>query len=76
MVTVNGAGGAHWVLIQCMRLRPPGDLGGGARACDRDLDLVGELLDFVSVVQELTTTPPTPARPPGTTMPVAAPLVH
>jgi hypothetical protein len=52
MVAVDGGGGAHRVLIQYLRLRLPGDLGGGARARDRDRDLVGELLDFVSVVQE------------------------
>jgi hypothetical protein len=53
MVTVDGLGGAHWVLIQYVRLGVPGDLGGGARARDHDRDLVGELLDVPGVVQEV-----------------------
>jgi hypothetical protein len=53
MVTVDGLGGAHWVLIQYVRLGVPCDLGGGARARDHDRDLVGELLDVPGVVQEV-----------------------
>ena len=53
MVTVDGLGGAHWVLIQYARLCLPGDLGGGARTRDHDRDLVGELLDLARVVQEV-----------------------
>src|SRR4029450_5161541 len=50
---VDDAGGAHWVLIQYMGLGVLGDLYGGARACDHDLDLCGELLDLARVVQEV-----------------------
>src|SRR5215217_1744231 len=53
MVTVDGLGGAHWVLIQYARLCLPGDLGGGARSRDHDRDLFGELLDLPRVVQEV-----------------------
>src|SRR4029453_3028463 len=48
----NGRGGAHWVLIQCMRPRPPGGLTGCAPACDHDLDLLGELLDLARLVEK------------------------
>ena len=50
MVTVDGLGGAHWVLIQYARLCLPGGLCGGARPCDHDLDLFGELLDLLRVL--------------------------
>jgi hypothetical protein len=52
MVTVDDAGGAHWVLVQYMGVRLPGDLGGGACTGDHDLDLLGEVFDFARVVQE------------------------
>src|SRR4029453_1914569 len=50
---IDGRGGAHRVLIQYARVRVPGDLGGGARPRDHDLDLVGELLDLPRVVEEV-----------------------
>src|SRR5215204_1616586 len=53
MVAVDGLGGTHWVLSQYARLCLPGDLGGGAGACDRDRDLVRELLDLPRVVPEV-----------------------
>ena len=52
MVTVDGRGGAHRVLVQYMGVRLPGDLGGGAGTGDHDLDLLGEVLDLARVVQE------------------------
>src|SRR5215216_5038788 len=53
MATVDGLGGAHRVLIEYVRLRLPGGLGGGARPGDHDRDLFGELLDLPRVVQEV-----------------------
>ena len=52
MVAVDGLGSAYWVLIQCLRPRPPGDLVGCAPACDHDLDLLGELLDLARLVEK------------------------
>ena len=53
MVTVDGLGGAHWVLIQYARLCLPGGFCGSARPRDHDRDLFGELLDLPRVVQEV-----------------------
>ena len=53
MVTVDGLGGAHWVLIQYARLCLPGGLCGSARPRDHDRGLFGELLDLPRVVQEV-----------------------
>ena len=53
MVTVDGLGGAHRVLIQQVRLCLLGGLGGGARARDQDGDLVGKLLKLACVVEAI-----------------------
>ena len=53
LVTVDGLGGAHWVLIQHVRRCLPGDLGGAPGPAIMTGTCWGELLDVPGVVQEL-----------------------